>query len=112
MTSNTTPKSMADILAEDTEVLTQYDLDNPDFISIESMRERELSQTDEDLDNPSLASTDSQTIFGHAAGPSSDDDTLANAQKMGIGLDENDDEPAELNLAKTVQEAEQEHWNQ
>lgn len=106
--------SIADALAEDTEVLTEYQLDDPNVISLDELS-TELGENVPYYENPGdprtpLESIDAQDVSGHMSDPESDDDVLANAQQMGIGLEETDEELAELNIAETVAKAEKEHW--
>jgi len=47
-----------------------------------------------------------QSVSGTTPDPSSDDDTLANAHDMGIGLGEDAEHPQDLNIAKDMADAE------
>lgn len=106
-------KSTADMLAEDTEIVTKYQLDDPDVISIDELREDGFSAGNLLVeDTVSLELADSQSISGHMSDPDSDNDILANAQDMGIAIDEDEENPVELNIAADVDKAERTHWEQ
>lgn len=49
---------------------------------------------------------DEQSISGSAPDPDSDDDTLQNAQMMGQQLEEDTENPEELDLARDINKAE------
>lgn len=75
-------------------------------------------ETDDDVDELEeiadlpLEVRDGLAISGSEPDPESDDDTLQNAQEVGIGLDADDDMPRPLNIAKDVEEAEKLHREQ
>jgi len=50
-----------------------------------------------------------ESISGSAPAPGSDDDTLTNAQQMGEQLDEDEEHPKEVNIARDVDKAEEHH---
>ena len=90
--------------------------DDPTIISLDELQAEE--NADESGGNETLIDPaspqiiDEQSIGGHMPDPESDDDTLESAHMMGIGLDEDEENPQPLNIAQAVQKAEEEHRNQ
>lgn len=52
-----------------------------------------------------------QSVSGDMTDPASDDDVLKNAHDVGIALDEDSENPQELDIAEDVEEAEEAHQN-
>lgn len=50
-----------------------------------------------------------QATSGHMPNPESDDDMLESSHQMGMRLDEDDENPQPLNLAREIEKAEQAH---
>jgi len=57
----------------------------------------------------SIDDSDEESIFGTASDSAEDDDVLDRAKGMGLHLDEEEDEPRPLNIAKDIEEAEKNH---
>jgi hypothetical protein len=62
---------------------------------------------DDEALSPSI--TGEESVSGDTPDPESDDDTLENAHDVGLGLDEDYDDPQPLDIAKDVEEAERLH---
>ena len=111
--NNSDKKSTADMLAEDAELVTAYQLDDPNVISLTELQEQEMNLSAGNAladDTLPVEVADAQSIGGHMPDPDSDDDILSAVQTMGIGLDEDEENPAELNIAHDVELGEKEHW--
>lgn len=63
--------------------------------------------SNDDTQSPSVLGD--QTVSGENPDPESDDDTLQNVHDVGLGLDEDYDNPQPLDIAKDVEEAERAH---
>lgn len=50
-----------------------------------------------------------QSVSGSNPDPSSDDDTVLNAQSMGLALDEDEEHPKELDIGSDIDKAEEYH---
>lgn len=77
-------------------------------------KEEELPATEEEASGNETMDEDAspqtmgeQSESGHMPDPASDDDTLENAQEVGIAQDADPEHPKELNIAEDVEEAEE-----
>jgi hypothetical protein len=69
-----------------------------------------LTTSEDQFENDSLSPSvhGEQSASGDMPDPTSDDDTLANAQMMGFQLDEDSENPKPLNMAADIDRAEEE----
>lgn len=61
----------------------------------------------QDHDNTDHNNPDEETVGGSTPSPESDDDTLANAQAVGLQLGEDEEHPKEVDIARDIDAAEQ-----
>jgi hypothetical protein len=121
ITTNTNPKTqdqdddledisqMSDIaelvskdMAEEDEVITSPSTNLP-------VLDQDEAAGNDTLSVPvSPAVSGEQSVSGDMPDPSSDDDTLSNAQAMGFQMDEDIEHPQELDMARDIDLAEQE----
>jgi hypothetical protein len=113
ITTNTNPKTqdqdddLEDIsqmsdMAEEDEVITSPSTNLP-------VLDQDEAAGNDTLSVPvSPAVSGEQSVSGDMPDPTSDDDTLSNAQAMGFQMDEDIEHPQELDMARDIDLAEQE----
>lgn len=79
------------------------DIDDPDDLLLEGMDD---SSNDTIYDGASPSILGEQSVSGDMTDPESDDDMLLNSHQVGLRLDEDEDNPQELNIAADVAAAE------
>lgn len=97
-------KLSSDDKANENEVITTPLDQQPD---ISALTEEDASGN-ETLDHASPATSGEQSISGDMPDPASDNDTLANAQAVGMQLDEDTEHPQEIDIARDIDLAEEE----